>query len=440
MVTKTATTAVNMEATKRHEMLPSSKKDSRNRTLGKRKRDALINTTQTSSKFLCQTSQKARSVHVKVSDDEAPSIDGDDDDVSLQEENHSNDNLMDRYSRNRHGSSISICKSWEERFQLLVEYKNKHGTTRVPQLEVPLGPWVNKQRAKYKAHTLSRNRYQRLNSIGFEWNIQSSIWMEMYNQLCSYQTQHNGSTHIPTSCEEYKSLRNWVYKQRRSYSMGTLSVERINLLNKIKFKLPQRTGLDWMEMFERLVVYQKKHNSTRVPINFKDRQLARWVQKQRKECRKEYHTELLNSIGFEWNPLKEAWMETYRRLVAYKAKHGNTCVPYIFEEDPALGNWVHRQRHSCNEIDRINLLNAIGFEWNSPKEAWMRMYRRLVAHKAKNGSTCVSFNFQEDPSLGKWVHRQRHSCKESYRINLLNKIGFVWKIRDRKTGSKPKID
>lgn len=430
---------MNADTTARHGILLSMKKDAGDLLLGKRKRTTVTITVPTARNSVRQTSRKVRIVHIRVSDDEASSTDGDDDETPLPDEINTIDSLKDTYSSNNsrnstissHKTESKIYRSWEERFQLLVEYKNKHGNTRVSQLNKPLGPWVNKQRAKYKAHTLSTSQCQRLNSIGFEWNIQSCSWMVMYNQLCTYRTQHNGSTHVPTSCDKCKSLRNWIYKQRRSYSMGTLTVERIDLLNKIHFNFQQRVELDWMAMFERLVVYQKKHNSTRVPINFKDGQLVRWVQKQRKECKEEDRIELLNGIGFEWNPLKEAWMEMYRRLVKYKAKYGNTCVPCIYEEDPSLGNWVHRQRHSCNELDRINLLNEIGFEWSSSKVAWMQMYRRLVAHKRIHGSTCVPYNFEEDPSLGKWVHRQRHSCKESYRINLLNKISFVWKIRNK---------
>lgn len=53
----------------------------------------------------------------------------------------------------------------------------------------------------------------------------------------------------------------------------------------------------------------------------------------------------------------------YESLVAYKKKHGTTIVPQQYEADPQLGNWVQNQRRTCEEEDRIDLLNEIGFVW-----------------------------------------------------------------------------
>lgn len=33
------------------------------------------------------------------------------------------------------------------------------------------------------------------------------------------------------------------------------------------------------------------------------------------------------------------WEETYRRLVAYQAEHGDCLVPYRYGPDPKLGRW-----------------------------------------------------------------------------------------------------
>jgi hypothetical protein len=140
--------------------------------------------------------------------------------------------------------------------------------------------------------------------------------------------------------------------------------------------------------------------------------------------------DLLESIGFEWRLrpyfVRVPWMEMYQRLVAYKKKHNNTRVPCRYGEDSQLGFWVTQQRRFCKDKDRIELLNDIGFEWNPQRDAWMEMYRRLVTYKRKHGSVCVPRHRGKYSRLGLWVHRQRQRCKESYRIQLLNGIGFHW--------------
>jgi len=124
----------------------------------------------------------------------------------------------------------------------------------------------------------------------------------------------------------------------------------------------------------------------------------------------------------------EGWMTLYKRLVAYEKEHGNTRVPRFYKKDIKLGNWVVNQRHFCKKEDRIDLLNEIGFEWKvKERTEWLTMYRRLMEYKRIHGHTRVPQGYTDDPSLGKWVSNQRRYCKQKNRINLLNEIEFEWK-------------
>ena len=117
----------------------------------------------------------------------------------------------------------------------------------------------------------------------------------------------------------------------------------------------------------------------------------------------------------------------YERLVAFTKEYKHTRVPRGYKPDPQLANWVKRQRETCQKKDRIDLLNDIGFEWRLREQNdWMEMYERLVAFKKKEKDTRVSFNFKADPKLSNWVRTQRSRCTRSDRIDLLNDIGFVW--------------
>jgi hypothetical protein len=61
--------------------------------------------------------------------------------------------------------------TWEESFTELFAYKEKHGDTNVPQSwPTGLGSWVSHQRSNKSNGTLSVERMQRLDEIGFEWN------------------------------------------------------------------------------------------------------------------------------------------------------------------------------------------------------------------------------------------------------------------------------
>lgn len=315
---------------------------------------------------------------------------------------------------------------WEENFRLLVEYKEKNNTTRVPRNDSKLGWWVQEQRKKHTQGKLSEYREQRLNSLGFEWKIHVCVpWMDMYHQLISYRDQHNGSTNVPQTSKEQGKLGLWVRRQRFFYAKGKISDERIALLESIGFQWKLIETTPWMEMYRRLVAYKAVNHNTRVPRKYKaDPKLGFWVNKQRHSCKDKDRIELLNKIGFEWN-IQNDWGIMYKRLLTYKKKHGTTRVPYNYTADAQLGHWVRRQRQSCKEQHRVILLNDIGFEWNAQND-WVLMYRKLLLFKMKHGTTCVPRSHKTDYKLAGWVETQRQHCTDQIRIDLLNAIGFVW--------------
>ena len=134
--------------------------------------------------------------------------------------------------------------SWQEQYQRLLVYKDENnGSTMVPflaqdgnssgeQTTESLGVWVKIQRQKKQDGELSEKRLQLLEKIDFVWDPQNDQWNEMFDQLCLYRKQHNGSTSVPRG---YPDLGNWVNTQRRTYKRKTLPTERIERLNSIGF-------------------------------------------------------------------------------------------------------------------------------------------------------------------------------------------------------------
>jgi hypothetical protein len=202
----------------------------------------------------------------------------------------------------------------------------------------------------------------------------------------------------------------------------------------------------WDEMFKSLVAYKKEHKSSNVPRRYeKDPKLGKWISHQR-EFYADNNSKIsverirrLDSIGFVWKIGKEVvpWVEMYQRLVAYKKQHKSTNVPWKYEKDPRLGNWVYKQRASYTKkelsIDRINRLESISFVWDPHDTKWMEMYNKLVEYKKQNKSTLVPQRYTEDPPLGPWVNTQRLVYNKGNlsgkRQKLLNSINFVYSVK-----------
>lgn len=94
--------------------------------------------------------------------------------------------------------------------------------------------------------------------------------------------------------------------------------------------------------------------------------------------------------------------------------------------------------------DRIRQLEAVGFKWalqrHTQMKSWSERYKELVTFKTTMGHSNVPIRWRENPSLGQWVSTQRQEYgnfingKKSNitdaRIEALEKIGFVWCLRD----------
>jgi hypothetical protein len=124
---------------------------------------------------------------------------------------------------------------WEDHFQALLEYKVEHnGSTAVPQTykkKPELGIWVHRQRTKYFDGSLRQDRKDRLNSVGFVWQVTKFVpWEDMYRRLIYYKQQF-GTTQVPRPYKDDPALGYWVYNQRQKCKKK----ERIKLLNDIGF-------------------------------------------------------------------------------------------------------------------------------------------------------------------------------------------------------------
>jgi hypothetical protein len=150
----------------------------------------------------------------------------------------------------------------------------------------------------------------------------------------------------------------------------------------------------------------------------------------------------------------DQWYERYQELCRFYHKRGHCLVPHNFEGNPALAQWVKRQRHqyklkkqgrhSTLTDQREAALEQLNFVWDSHGAIWDERFNDLLVFKSLHGHCSVPTTFPEDPQLSTWVKCQRRQyklfltgkkCKMNQgrvRAAKLENVGFVFNPRNRK--------
>ena len=145
-----------------------------------------------------------------------------------------------------------------------------------------------------------------------------------------------------------------------------------------------------------------------------------------------------------------SWSVMYQYAKEYYEQFGNLNVPNRYKtiEGYSLGRWVNTQRgiylgvrYGNLSEEKIELLEAIGMNWTTPKEsAWQRNYIAAKAYFKEHGDLIVPVNYVDKNGfkLGVWIanlrtYRRVGSNTKSVtpeKIEILDTIGMVWNIAD----------
>lgn len=266
---------------------------------------------------------------------------------------------------------IVESRDFDEMYNELLQYKQQHGNTNVPQTQGDLGSWVVNIRTLYKKGRLAPEKSQKLNDSGFVW-ARHGDWDDMYEQLKQFKAEHN-STNVP---QRSGRLGYWVNNMRQYYKKGKLSADRIKKLNDLGFVWQQYSVHSWEEMYEQLKQYKEQQAHTNVPQ--KSGRLGQWVNEMRAQRREgrltEDRVQKLDELGFNWitkhrdptvTTTKATWEHYLQQLMAFRDEHGHCNVK---RRDGRLGGWVHDQRQAYKKgkltDDKVMKLEAIGFVWS----------------------------------------------------------------------------
>ena len=155
-------------------------------------------------------------------------------------------------------------RAWEEGFAALTTFKAREGHCLVPQRHVEgtfkLGTWVNVQRAN--RDTMSAERRQRLDAIGFVWDQRGSGWEEGFAALTTFKAREGNCLVPKPHVEGAFKLGAWVSRQRTN--RDTMPTERRQRLDAIGFVWDSLESA-WEEGFAALTTFKAREGHCLVP-------------------------------------------------------------------------------------------------------------------------------------------------------------------------------
>jgi hypothetical protein len=378
-----------------------------------------------------------------------------------------------------YNSQLKNDLRWEERFNELLKYRDLYGTVNVPNRfvfpEYPywerrLGSWVCTQRQYHKKGKMAEWRESKLNSVNFDWEPFDTRFEQHFADFLKFKEKY-GHVLVPQDCNEYPSLGSWVSHLR----VKPVTDEVRKRLNNVGFVW---NSIDeyWQIMFRELVEFKRIHGNFKVSERRKGyEKLGPWAVRMRKAKRwgkgqniTNEQIQLLDSIGFDWEPVEADWNRNINKFKEFIAKYNHTLVPIRRCEIEGLGwwvSWVRKNKHKLTNA-QIDQLDSLNFEWDaefayrarnniknikglSPDEytskispawqervdkVWNNMFDELLKFRDLHGTLNVPGRIKipgtdkYDGKLYSWVDTQRQFLKQGkllkWRFEKLESIGF----------------
>ena len=346
--------------------------------------------------------------------------------------------------------SCKMRSAWDRAYQELVAYKGEDGHMLIPALYrtlagFRLGHWVCLQRRAKRSNLLSCLQIDRLDTLGFVWDVRGFAWTMNFQNLTAYAEKH-GHVLVP---ERYKTpdgfrLGRWVSMQRVAKSKGRLSREQIAKLDEYGF-VWDAIQFTWDSAYKHLQKYKLQHGHVLVPKMYETPdgfRLGSWVSMQRVAKSKgrlsREQIAKLDEYGFVWDAIQFTWDSAFKHLRKYKLQHGHVLVPKMYESPDGfrLGSWVNKKRVAKSKgrlsREQIAKLDEYGFVWDANQFAWDSAFKHLQKYKLQHGHLLVPWTYETPDGfrLGSWVNKKRVAKSKGRlsreQIAKLDEYGFVW--------------
>lgn len=136
---------------------------------------------------------------------------------------------------------------WAAMYRKLLSFKERHGHANVSRKFSPdedLLRWAALQKETGRAK-MKPERLLLLEEVGFKWKTrQHRKWEESYADLCAYRGA-KGHCDVPNRYAPNPKLGNWVYNQRKAYSMKVRGVKGGESLTAERIRMLEDVGFQW---------------------------------------------------------------------------------------------------------------------------------------------------------------------------------------------------
>ncbi|MDD2709965.1 MAG: helicase associated domain-containing protein [Verrucomicrobiae bacterium] len=333
---------------------------------------------------------------------------------------------------------------WEEQFEALRRFRQQHGHCVVGIHNTPnkrLLEWVQMQKLFWSRGRLREDRRQRLEELGFVWNVKEAAWENYFRQLAEFRRKHGHCAVLKRHGTDANFLK-WVERHRSAFRKGELPAERQRRLAALGF-VGDEEEAGWDARMADLRKFRRRYGTFRISTSLrKYNGLRQWLDKQRRKWLKGTMPVRLKAkfeaIGFspaknfapamKWN-----WLERLRR---FKQEHGHCVVTK--ENDPALAKWLIGQRsrlHAGRMTEaRRHVLEKLGVDFAPAETVWEEQYQALRRFWREHGHCDVNHANTPNPRLLQWVKIQRvfrskNSLRDDRRQRL-EQLGFIWNTND----------
>jgi Helicase associated domain len=309
--------------------------------------------------------------------------------------------------------------SWDER---LAEYK--HNQDNGLASSYCMQNWASKQRTLNANGTLSDERKEKLNSIGFAWNgvYDFEAWNYNFTLLEKHHLEQ-GTCRGPYQDQQFRKwVKNQRFKLKNKESLTEVKQERWARLNTLGF---------WDET-------EQRRESQRNDIR-RGRELASPVHQTTGSPQALSPTLLHPQKHITMAPRRHRSWDDW--LAEYKHNKENGLA-----SNSSLRTWVSKQRNS-NENGTLSdgrkeKLDSVGFTWNRSGgydcETWNHSFKLMEAHHHEKGNCRGPF---QDKQLEQWRRRQRDDMRGKESLNeiqqerwaRLNTLGFWDAAEQRKS-------
>lgn len=368
--------------------------------------------------------------------------------------------------------------TYPEFIEALTKYKSEFGNTAVSQANFSyrrLAAKCSRIRAIYRSGKPTKNgdlvaqqkgrltkwAIEKLNELGFEWNLGMVDWNENFVLLKKYYNEFGNSI---VKSSENQFLFFWSYRQRRCRE--DLEPEQIEKLESINFSFEIKKSDDENAFLEKASLLKEYYDNINNGVADFEREFLRKIQKWESAFRISYRAgnlssekfDILNEINFSFlqeNLDEKAWEEKYKALVEFYNDYHTFFIPDDYEF-VKLKRWLQYQRglylKSNLKEDRVEKLLSLGYDFtiiyksvsDKTKELisntfWQKKISELKNYLVVNSKIDKIEKNQDSISLYRWIKKVKSLYKNGglskEKITELKESGFDFHyvpIREKK--------